>query len=157
MKRLLPLLLLLIATGAGAQKPTPKTPELFSVKNPLQVTTASTATTESSSYTPKGFGFVRSVHATVENDLDTLSIGSSDRYYTNGIRLGITRPLGNPDDLLNDVPIVGLALRRPSRDRPPSQQDYTWLSTDYYVAQNMYTPHDIETPELQTDDRPFAG
>ncbi|NVJ98652.1 MAG: lipid A deacylase LpxR family protein [Alphaproteobacteria bacterium] len=83
----------------------------------------------------------------VENDL----LFNTDEDYTNGLRIGLVhRPGKTP--FADDVSDL---LRRysPLADDAPSSDIYYSLA----LGQNMYTPGDIATSDLITDDRPYAG
>ncbi len=77
----------------------------------------------------------------VENDM----LARTDRYYTNGIKLGI----GLPFELLQ-TPAAQL-LR--SFD-PDNGAD---IHVGLFLGQNMYTPRDITIAAAQPDDRPWAA
>ncbi len=72
------------------------------------------------------------------NDLFNLT----DYYYTSGVGLEVTHPV------FSFLPTRHLLLPFSSK------------STDYYgfsVIQDLYTPYDLEDPEIQYGDRPFAA
>lgn len=85
-----------------------------------------------------------------ENDI----FGSSDSWYTNGVRLSRTRP--DPD---RPWWLPSALLRRffPSCSGPDAVEAcFAWAS-GLALGQNMYTPADIRIEELQPDDRPYGG
>jgi len=77
----------------------------------------------------------------VENDM----LAHTDRYYTNGIKLGVGLPL----DLLQ-VPAANLL-----RQLVPAAADNTQLGL--FLGQNLYTPRDITVAAPQPYDRPWAA
>jgi hypothetical protein len=77
----------------------------------------------------------------VENDM----LARTDRYYTNGIKLGI----GLPFDLLQ-TPAADV-LRRIDPDNGAD------VHVGLFLGQNMYTPRDIAIATAQPDDRPWAA
>lgn len=88
----------------------------------------------------------------LENDL--FSGSGNDRQYTNGIKLTlISREL---ERFLNDplIPGWGRAFIEglPIGNRPGDQRRIS-----FSLGQSIYTPDDIKTSKLITDDRPYAG
>ena len=79
----------------------------------------------------------------IENDLFG---GGTDEHYTNGGRITYF-------DVETPMPPVIDKLA----DAIPTFDVNKTTSTYYTLGQNIYTPQDIETPELQEDDRPYAG
>lgn len=77
---------------------------------------------------------------TLENDLTN----DTDRYFTNGIRLTRTSPIG-------DVPSSVVDAARPLIGTIGSVR---WTVG---IGQNMYTPADITLAEPELDDQPYAG
>lgn len=77
----------------------------------------------------------------VEND----KLWRTDRYYTNGIKLGG----GVPFDLLQ-IPAAEV-LRALDPDRGEA------IHVGLFIGQNMYTPRDITLAVAQPDDRPWAA
>lgn len=79
-----------------------------------------------------------------ENDI--LGLDDSDRHYTNGVELSWQKLIvGKGEPKPTWWP--GRVLFR------PGDTMFRRLS----VGQNLYTPEDIETPDLILDDRPYAG
>ena len=76
----------------------------------------------------------------IEND----KLWHTDRYYTNGIKLGVGLPL----DLLQ-IPAAEV-LRTID---PAGGED---VHVGLFIGQNMYTPRDITVAAAQPDDRPWA-
>ncbi|WP_018869741.1 MULTISPECIES: lipid A deacylase LpxR family protein [unclassified Thioalkalivibrio] len=90
-------------------------------------------------------GGVDALHFEFENDL----FAGEDRYYTNGVRAGWTRRGERVPPWLQDVAdFFPLFVDREERGR---------LKTSVHLAQNMYTPEDIEREQPDPDDRPYAG
>lgn len=84
-----------------------------------------------------------------ENDL----FAGTDRYYTNGVKLGWTSTdLGK----FSDTPYASPLL--PVLDRLPfiNGRDYQ-KNLAFSLGQNIYTPDDTEATQLLTNDRPYAG
>lgn len=77
----------------------------------------------------------------VEND----KWAHTDRYYTNGIKFGIGKPLK-----VLETPLAEL-LR--SLDRDGGEDVHVGL----FLGQNMYTPRDISIAAAQPNDRPWAA
>ncbi|MCJ9427443.1 lipid A deacylase LpxR family protein [Kordiimonas sp. A6E486] len=84
----------------------------------------------------------------VENDL---FFGHTDRDYTNGMRLTYVH---NPGEVSGADSISAMlkGLSFVARHSPDSQIYYS-----FGLGQNMYTPQDIQNPDLILDDRPYAG
>jgi len=81
-----------------------------------------------------------------ENDALGLGQSSSDRYYTNGVRLSYQS---------NDVGVIsrwvnGLLETLPILRAEPE-------SWGVFVGNNIYTPEDIDEPRLLPRDRPYVG
>lgn len=80
--------------------------------------------------------------------------GSSDEYYTQGLRLSLYLP---------SSPLWGSMARSfgengSAPDCAAMQPgDRKCLSTEFALGQNFYTPEDITIPTLIPDDRPYAG
>lgn len=86
---------------------------------------------------PGAFGFQ------VDNDL----FGSgSDKHYTNGMRLSWLPPQDWVPDWIKDA-----ALLVPTLDE---EDKFTFV---FALGQSMYTPENIETPDPDPTDRPYAG
>lgn len=77
---------------------------------------------------------------TLENDLTN----NTDRYFTNGIRLNRTSPVGAVPEAVVDAarPLIGTI------------GTVRWTVG---VGQNMYTPSDITVANPDPDDQPYAG
>ncbi|TNE65546.1 MAG: lipid A deacylase LpxR family protein [Alphaproteobacteria bacterium] len=84
----------------------------------------------------------------VENDL---FFGKTDRDYTNGLRLSYVH---HPDEvgMADKVSALLKKLSPVATGSPDADIYYT-----FGLGQNMYTPEDIEDPDLILDDRPYAG
>lgn len=81
------------------------------------------------------------INLSVENDLFIFKGDATDRYYTNGVRLDYfyeNRKRKFPSSLLLKI----------SNDK----NIYGWG-----IAQYMFTPSRIDIPEIQYNDRPYAG
>lgn len=90
-------------------------------------------------------GGVDALHFEFENDL----FAGEDRYYTSGVRAGWTRRGERVPSWLQDVAdLFPLFVEREERGR---------LKTSIHLAQNMYTPEDIERETPDPADRPYAG
>ncbi|WP_019625944.1 lipid A deacylase LpxR family protein [Thioalkalivibrio sp. ALJT] len=88
---------------------------------------------------------VDAVHLEFENDL----FAGEDRYYTNGVRIGWTRSEDRIPGWLETVAdFLPFFVEREERGR---------LKSAIHLAQNMYTPEDIEREIPDPDDRPYAG
>jgi len=74
-------------------------------------------------------------------------VNQSDRDYTNGLELSLSfgrEPEGTTlDKILRWVPAAGFDIQR--------------TSFGISIGQEIYTPADIGSPEIQTGDHPFAG
>ncbi len=79
----------------------------------------------------------------IEND----SFGSSDRYYTNGIKIGG----GVPADR-----VMGL-FTRPPNALLDAISDGASNHFGLFLGQNLYTPRDISIAAAQPNDRPWAA
>lgn len=77
----------------------------------------------------------------VENDM----LARTDRYYTNGIKLGI----GMPFELLQSPATQVLRSFDPDNGND--------IQVGLFLGQNMYTPRDITIATPQPDDRPWAA
>lgn len=77
----------------------------------------------------------------VENDM----LANTDRYYTNGLKLGV----GLPFELLQ-TPAAQLL-----RSLDPDNGDD--VQVGLFLGQNMYTPRDITIAAAQPNDRPWAA
>ena len=77
---------------------------------------------------------------TLENDLTN----DTDRYFTNGIRLGRTSRIGDVPEAVIDMaqPLIG------------TLGSVRWTVG---IGQNMYTPSDIRIKDPDPDDQPYAG
>jgi len=81
----------------------------------------------------------------VNNDFFNFRASGTDRYFTNGVRLdyyysGKKPKRKFPDNLL------------PAYQDERADNSYSWG-----LAQFMFTPSDISIPEIQYNDRPYAG
>jgi hypothetical protein len=86
--------------------------------------------------------------ATEENDLFGTPFGSNtDRHYTQGLKFTW---LGRDDDLPRWA-------RQVSDDLPQLGLHAAAQNLGYVFGQNMYTPQNLHTNALITDDRPYAG
>lgn len=87
--------------------------------------------------------------ATEENDLFGIPFArnNTDRHYTQGLKFTW---LGRDDDLPQWA-------RQVSNDLPELGLHATAQNLGYVFGQNMYTPQDLHTSALITDDRPYAG
>lgn len=84
-----------------------------------------------------------------ENDL----FAGTDRYYTNGVKLGwSSTDLAKFSDTPYASPLLPLLDRIPFVNGPTFQKNLT-----FSLGQNMYTPDDTESKELVKNDRPYAG
>lgn len=81
-----------------------------------------------------------------ENDI----FSDTDRYYTNGVRLSWL----SPD--LESLDLPGWAKQLKSAIPGLNRAGYT-NNIGLALGQAMYTPEDIESSALVTDDRPYAG
>lgn len=86
----------------------------------------------------------------VENDLFATS---TDRHYTNGIRLSY---LTKAKPCESGEPCLSGLLRRLT-SVIPAFRDGEEHRIAYSLGQNMFTPTDITVPEPIPDDRPYAG
>lgn len=77
----------------------------------------------------------------VENDM----LARTDRYYTNGIKLGVGLPFG----------LLQLPAAEILRELAPADGGAVHLGL--FVGQNLYTPKSIGTSTLQALDRPWAA
>jgi len=82
--------------------------------------------------------------AQYENDLITPN--NRDRYYTNGVQFSL---------LLKEEPPAPLAFI--SKLTPFYEEGEGLNLVKYTLGQKMFTPDDISTPNLQLNDRPYAG
>jgi len=81
---------------------------------------------------------------TLQDENASLSMGSlTDRYYTNGLRLGWTSPAGAEPEFLHDL---GQTLWGDGRQR---------ISFD--LSQQIYTPANTQAAVPNPGDRPYAG
>ena len=81
---------------------------------------------------------------TIQDENSTITSAKlSDRYYTNGLRLGLTSGTGSVPDFLN------------SAARVLWGDGQTRISFD--LSQQIYTPKDTETYNPPLGDRPYAG
>jgi lipid A 3-O-deacylase len=81
---------------------------------------------------------------TIQDENASISSSSlTDRFYTNGLRLGWTGPTGMVPDFLHDI---GDTLWGPSMQR---------ISID--LSQQMYTPANTSVSPANPHDRPYAG
>lgn len=106
-----------------------------------------------------------------ENDLYTLGPGNTDRYYTTGQKLTIiSDELQNFEQQFRQAWARFLARKAtehaqkntavPSPAGPSSTaapDSGTQYRVSYSLGQNMYTPANLHTAALITDDRPYAG
>ena len=95
-----------------------------------------------------GSGVAGSKSVTIEND-----IGSSDRHYTNGIRFHSMTRIEPSTDQRGSFWTFPFRTWNIFDRRRASEANFL----GYAVGQNFYTPEDIESTELQIDDRPFAA
>lgn len=86
-----------------------------------------------------GDGYTFSIN--VDNDL--FSIPHTDRHYTQGLRLQMLWPDEQMFSFLRSLPDLGI-------------RDATH-KVGLAVSQEIYTPEDLETSNLITNDRPYAG
>ena len=77
---------------------------------------------------------------------DVLWVDDSDRHYTNGFQLELRGP---DNHVWSWVEGPGRFLTGAGRD--------DILRMGWAIGQNIYTPEDIESTEVVTDDRPYAG
>ena len=81
-----------------------------------------------------------------ENDLSKLALGlGTDEAYTNGVRFEVSRAVG-------DSQSGPFGTLFPLRRKPGTCFRYTFA-----LAHLLYTPKNIETEELQANDRPYGG
>jgi hypothetical protein len=87
-----------------------------------------------------------------ENDLFT----GTDRNYTNGTKLSLTSPDLKKFADSGKLPIWSLKYikKLPFINNPSPDLTH---KVEFSIGQNMYTPADISSSELITDDRPYAG
>jgi lipid A 3-O-deacylase len=91
-----------------------------------------------------------------ENDL----FNSTDRFYTNGIKLNWISPdldwFEDMDWIKKEGPaqdyVKGIISVLPYKDNENSQRNFS-----FSLGQMMYTPTDTKTSSLVIDDRPYAG
>jgi hypothetical protein len=84
-----------------------------------------------------------------ENDLFT----GTDRYYTNGVKLGWTSAdLEKFADTSSASILMPLIRRLPFINSPYFQKNLAWS-----LGQNIYTPDNTEATEQLEGDRPYAG
>lgn len=96
-----------------------------------------------------------------ENDDNTLMFywendvfSDTDRYYTNGFKLlWISGPLGS---YAEDQRMPGWG-NRSIESLPVLNRPATTKHIAISLGQKIYTPRDIDNPDLITDDRPYAG
>ncbi len=69
----------------------------------------------------------------------------TDRHYTNGVRLTVTHQPRWGADLARNLPWA------------PGDHDRLQTAVGYTIGQNIYTPEEIENPNLIPDDQPYAG
>jgi lipid A 3-O-deacylase len=88
-----------------------------------------------------------------ENDSLLNPITSTDRYYTNGVKLERLWPAERSDT--HFLP----GLRNPDWCRLTCGKGFRKgsVNTGYALGQNMYTPEDISIARAQPNDRPWAG
>lgn len=85
----------------------------------------------------------------IENDM----FAGSDRYYTNGIKIGGGIELSLIQELLTPIPeslLNALAKKPPQGEAPVNH-------IGLFIGQNLYTPRDISIAENQPGDRPWAA
>ncbi len=85
-----------------------------------------------------------------ENDVGGFG-GGTDRYYTQGLRIELTRPLEGEVPVIS--PIGRFLWLYPEADAYLMQRQYVSLAGGHKI----FTPEDITVPTLQVDDRPYAG
>ena len=84
-----------------------------------------------------------------ENDL----FGGTDRFYTNGTKLGwSSTDLAKFSDTLWASPLLPLINNLPFVNNPAFQKNLA-----FSLGQNIYTPDDTESRVVVKDDRPYAG
>lgn len=79
----------------------------------------------------------------VENDALSTQRGTTDRYYTNGVRLGYTSPTTRVPEVLSNFgrAVWGDGVQRVSLD----------------IAQSVFTPANTQIEQPNPRDRPYAG
>lgn len=85
----------------------------------------------------------------IENDV----LAGSDRYYTNGIKIGGGGELALIEDLLTPIPesiLNALAKKAPDGSVPRN-------NFGFFIGQNLYTPRNISIADNQPNDRPWAA
>lgn len=85
----------------------------------------------------------------IENDM----LAGSDRYYTNGFKVGGGIDLKVSEYLLKPLPeslLNALAKKPPEGEEPANH-------VGLFIGQNLYTPRDISIAENQPGDRPWAA
>ncbi|MEX1147313.1 MAG: lipid A deacylase LpxR family protein, partial [Sphingomonadales bacterium] len=85
-----------------------------------------------------------------ENDLFA---GGADRHYTNGFRVSY---LTEARDCTEGQRCISGILKDLTAFIPAFREGQSHR-VSYSLGQNMYTPSNIETPELLADERPYAG
>lgn len=83
------------------------------------------------------------VNVTLENDLFGRG---TDQNYTNGFRIGWFEPGRKPPGITDEL-----------EDILPFLQVNETTSVSYSLGQNLYTPDDIQNPQPDPDDRPWAA
>jgi hypothetical protein len=82
-------------------------------------------------------------HTIITGQVENDSLSGTDRYYTSGVRLGITLPTGDLPDFASNL---GRALWGDGQQR---------LAFD--LTQNMFTPRVTQTAQPNPRDRPYAA
>ena len=85
----------------------------------------------------------------IENDV----LAGSDRYYTNGIKLGGGGEIPLVGALLKPIPEAIIDVM--GREGPDGETPRNHLG--FFIGQNIYTPKDIGITERQPFDRPWAA
>ncbi len=91
---------------------------------------------------------------TIYSENDRYFAGT-DRHYTNGAKLTVTQPVPRKSALAHRLDTLGRTLRHFEPYDVRGQEYAHRLS--YSLGQNIYTPADIRTTALLTDDRPYAA
>lgn len=71
--------------------------------------------------------------------------GRSDKYYSQGLEISYAKQGDTPNLLVNIADVI------------PTYEVGQRHGVTYLIGQKVFTPEDIQNPELQADDRPYAG
>lgn len=92
-------------------------------------------------------------HSQIQVFIENDNLASSDRYYTNGFKVGLGAELPLLGNLLKPIPEAVLNVL--GRSGPNGETPINHLG--FFVGQNLYTPRDISIVENQPFDRPWAA